>query len=183
MKSPARVAAGRRNRAKWRGFSMEGLERLRDTARANQPWHLSTGPRTVEGRRRSARNGSIRGRTRLAGEYLRLCVWCLRHLDRLDGFEYPRRRMAPVDSPSAVECCITRMSEIAALLPMQSRRRRRPFRRRVAPSMDAETAMRARPSFPNDYFEVEGDVSADAGARFLRKWAGLCGSPRTCSSW
>jgi hypothetical protein len=58
--NPRRVEAGRRNRMKWRGFTAEGLERLRLAALRNQPWKRSTGPRTAEGKRRSSENG--RGR-------------------------------------------------------------------------------------------------------------------------
>ena len=54
------VEAGRRNRAKWRGFTPEGLERLRAAALASRPWEHATGPRTAEGKRRSAANGKAR---------------------------------------------------------------------------------------------------------------------------
>jgi hypothetical protein len=59
---PERVEAGRRNRLKWQGFSSEGLERLRQAALANRPWRFSTGPRTAEGKARSAANGKVRQR-------------------------------------------------------------------------------------------------------------------------
>jgi hypothetical protein len=38
----------------------EGRERLRLTALANRPWEHSTGPKTPEGKSRSAANGKIR---------------------------------------------------------------------------------------------------------------------------
>jgi hypothetical protein len=54
------VEAGRRNRLKWRGFTAEGLERLRQAALRTQPWRHSTGPRTAAGKVRSAANGRVR---------------------------------------------------------------------------------------------------------------------------
>ena len=58
--NPRRVEAGRRNRAKRRGLSVAGRERLRQAALANQPWEHSTGPRTPEGKARAADNGRSR---------------------------------------------------------------------------------------------------------------------------
>jgi len=55
-----RVAAGRRNRQKWRGLSPEGRERLRQAALRHQPWRFATGPRTDEGKAQAARNGKVR---------------------------------------------------------------------------------------------------------------------------
>ena len=55
-----RSERNRRNRAKWHGFTPEGLERLRAATLANQPWRYATGPRTPEGKARSARNGRFR---------------------------------------------------------------------------------------------------------------------------
>lgn len=55
--NPKRVSAGRRNRAKRKGLTPEGLARLRQAALDNQPWKLSTGPRTPAGKARSALNG------------------------------------------------------------------------------------------------------------------------------
>jgi hypothetical protein len=58
--SARRAAAGRLNRQKRRGLTPEGLERLRQCARANRPWEASTGPRTPEGKAQAARNGKLR---------------------------------------------------------------------------------------------------------------------------
>ena len=58
--NPRRVEAGRRNRKKWKGFTPEGLERLRQAALTNRPWEHSTGPRTPEGKARVAANGKAR---------------------------------------------------------------------------------------------------------------------------
>ena len=58
--NPKRVAAGRRNRRKRGPLTAEGREKLRQTALANQPWRYSTGPRTAEGKARSAANGRKR---------------------------------------------------------------------------------------------------------------------------
>jgi hypothetical protein len=57
---PRRSEINKRNRARWRGFTPEGLERLRAATLANQPWRYATGPKTPEGKARSARNGCYR---------------------------------------------------------------------------------------------------------------------------
>jgi len=56
-KDPRRVAAGRRNRKLRRGLSPGGRQRLREAALANRPWRFATGPKTAEGKARSAANG------------------------------------------------------------------------------------------------------------------------------
>ena len=56
---PRRVAAGKFHYAKRKGLTPEGLERLRAAALANKPWLHSTGPRTPEGKARSAANGKL----------------------------------------------------------------------------------------------------------------------------
>jgi hypothetical protein len=43
-----------------KSWSPEGLERLRASAMATRPWELTRGPRTAEGKARSARNGRVR---------------------------------------------------------------------------------------------------------------------------
>jgi hypothetical protein len=63
---PQRSEINKRNRAKWRGFTPEGLERLRAATLANQPWKYATGPKTLEGKARSARNGCYRQRGELS---------------------------------------------------------------------------------------------------------------------
>ena len=55
--NPKRVAAGRQNRAKWRGLTPAGAERLRQSALVHQPWRFATGPRTPAGKARAALNG------------------------------------------------------------------------------------------------------------------------------
>lgn len=65
--NPKRVAAGRLNWLKRKGLTPEGRSRLRLFALANRPWQHSTGPRSVEGKARSAANG----RTRQVGPYSR----------------------------------------------------------------------------------------------------------------
>jgi hypothetical protein len=47
------------DRPRRREISPERLERLRAAALARRPWERSTGPRTPEGKRRSARNSSL----------------------------------------------------------------------------------------------------------------------------
>jgi len=59
-RSPKRIAAGKLNRAKRRGLTADGRERLRRSARINRPWVFSTGPRTAEGKARAAANGRLR---------------------------------------------------------------------------------------------------------------------------
>jgi hypothetical protein len=58
--NPRRQAAGRQNHQKRRGFTRAGLDRLRAAALAFCPWKKSTGPRTVEGKAKSADNGRYR---------------------------------------------------------------------------------------------------------------------------
>lgn len=58
--NPKRVAAGRLNRAKRKGLTPEGRERLRRAAHANKPWLFSTGPRTRAGKATAAANGKKR---------------------------------------------------------------------------------------------------------------------------
>jgi hypothetical protein len=45
---------------KRKGRTPEQLERLRQSTLARQPWRFSTGPRTPEGKARSALNGKAR---------------------------------------------------------------------------------------------------------------------------
>lgn len=59
-KNPNRVRAGSANRRQWRGLTPAGREKLRQTAKANQPWRFSTGPRTPQGKARAALNGRVR---------------------------------------------------------------------------------------------------------------------------
>jgi hypothetical protein len=58
--SPARSAAGKLNRAKRKGLTPEGRERLRQAVLRTQPWRHSTGPSTPEGKAKVARNGMKR---------------------------------------------------------------------------------------------------------------------------
>ncbi len=58
--NPRRVAAGKANRAKRKGLTPEGRERLRAAALANAPWRYSTGPTTAAGKAQAARNGKRR---------------------------------------------------------------------------------------------------------------------------
>jgi hypothetical protein len=58
--NPRRVAAGKLNRAKRRGLTAEGRERLRQSALALRPWLSSTGPRTIAGKARAAAAGRLR---------------------------------------------------------------------------------------------------------------------------
>lgn len=53
--TPRQVAA-RKNRKRWRGHTMEGLERLRAAAHEGRPWEKSTGPRSVAGKHASRQN-------------------------------------------------------------------------------------------------------------------------------
>lgn len=53
---PRRSEINRRNRQKWR-MTPEGRARVRAAILLHRPWEHSTGPRTPEGKARSARNG------------------------------------------------------------------------------------------------------------------------------
>jgi hypothetical protein len=57
--NPRRVAAGRLNRRRRRGLTVEGRERLRRSALAHRPWEHSTGPRTAAGKAKAAKNGKF----------------------------------------------------------------------------------------------------------------------------
>ena len=54
---PRRVAIGRQNQLKWKGFTPEGLERVRQAALKTRPWERSTGPRTPRGKVQAVLNG------------------------------------------------------------------------------------------------------------------------------
>jgi hypothetical protein len=58
--NPRRVAACRLNRAKRKGLTPEGREKLRNAALQNRPWRFSTGPRTAAGKAKVAHNGKKR---------------------------------------------------------------------------------------------------------------------------
>jgi hypothetical protein len=58
--NPRRVSAGARNRARRGGLTEEGRQRLCEAAHRNRPWLHSTGPRTAQGKARSAENGRLR---------------------------------------------------------------------------------------------------------------------------
>ena len=57
--SPARTAAGRKNRARRKGLTDGGRRRLREAALLHRPWTHSTGPRTPEGKLKVAANGRM----------------------------------------------------------------------------------------------------------------------------
>jgi hypothetical protein len=60
--NPRRVAAGQLNRQKRGPLTEAGRERLRAGALRHKPWLKTTGPRTLEGKRRAAQNGrTLRG--------------------------------------------------------------------------------------------------------------------------
>jgi hypothetical protein len=58
--NPRTVAAARRNRARRKGLTPEGREKLRQAALKNQPWRFSTGPRTPAGKAQMVLNGKKR---------------------------------------------------------------------------------------------------------------------------
>jgi hypothetical protein len=58
--NPRRVAAGKRNRALWKGLTEVGRLKLRESALKHQPWRYSTGPKTVEGKKAAVNNGKSR---------------------------------------------------------------------------------------------------------------------------
>lgn len=91
---PLRQAVGRENRKKWRGFTAAGLERLRQSALTRQAWRLSTGPRTVEGKARSANNGRRRQKGQRSSRQLRAEVTSIQELIR----SLAAARMAAMDA-------------------------------------------------------------------------------------
>jgi hypothetical protein len=58
----------------WRGLTPEGRERLRQAALKNQPWRKTTGPRTPEGKARSAANGKARQKNTMSVRELRAAL-------------------------------------------------------------------------------------------------------------
>src|SRR5687768_15186134 len=74
--SPARIAAGRRNRQLGGPLTDAGRVRLREAALRHRPWAFATGPRTPTGKAKVALNGkrhrkgalSVRERRRLLKE-------------------------------------------------------------------------------------------------------------------
>jgi hypothetical protein len=82
LKNPKRVAAGRKNWLKRRGFTAEGLERLRQAALLNQPWQFATGPTSAGGKAKVALNGKRRQRGPLSTRELRAQLAGLRVLAR-----------------------------------------------------------------------------------------------------
>jgi hypothetical protein len=78
--NPRRVAAGKLNRAKWKGFTPAGRERLRQAALLNRPWRFATGPRTPEGKARVAAAARVRRKAALSVRELRAELADLRAL-------------------------------------------------------------------------------------------------------
>ena len=68
---PRRVEIGRRNQARWKGFTPDGLERLRQAVKEFKPWRFSTGPRSPEGKAVCAQNGRKRCRDILSHPQIR----------------------------------------------------------------------------------------------------------------
>jgi len=58
--NPKRVASGRENRKLAGPLTAAGRAQLREAALRNRPWTFSTGPTSVEGKRRAALNGKTR---------------------------------------------------------------------------------------------------------------------------
>lgn len=58
--NPRRVSAGRLNRARRRGLSEAGRERLRESALRVQPWKFAIGQKSAAARQQSVRNGKVR---------------------------------------------------------------------------------------------------------------------------
>ncbi len=83
--NPKRVAAGRLNRAKRKGLTADGRERLRQAALRSQLWLHSTGPRTPEGKAKVAANGRRRQRRPFSVRELRAQLANLRELTKAMG--------------------------------------------------------------------------------------------------
>jgi hypothetical protein len=80
LKNPRRVAAAKLNRAKRKGLTAAGKEKLRQTAFQNQPWRYSTGPKTPKGKARSALNNKVQQKGPLSVRELRAEMAGLRQL-------------------------------------------------------------------------------------------------------
>jgi len=78
--SPARSAAGKANRAKRRGLTEDGRQRLREAAFRNKPWQFSSGPRTPEGKAKAAQNGRQRQAGTISVRQLRAELCTVREL-------------------------------------------------------------------------------------------------------
>jgi hypothetical protein len=74
VKNPRRIAAGRLNQKKRRGLTDEGRARVRQAAYRVRPWEHSTGPKSPEGKARSAKNRQSRKRAINAYNELRAAV-------------------------------------------------------------------------------------------------------------
>ncbi len=96
---PPRVRAGRRNRALRVGLTPGGRERLREAARAGRPWEHATGPRTAEGKARSAANGRAGQSGEASARGLRAELAGVRAL--LARMREARRHLAPAPGPRA----------------------------------------------------------------------------------
>jgi hypothetical protein len=92
--NPRRVAAGRLNRQKRKGFTPEGRERLHRAALENRPWLHATGPRTQQGKARAAANGKL-----LKARPVREVPALLDGLARLTGAMVLGRRLARRSRP------------------------------------------------------------------------------------
>ena len=62
--NPRRSTATKVKRSKRKGLTVAGRRKLQKTARRNQPWRHSTGPRTIEGKRRSSQNSRLKDAVR-----------------------------------------------------------------------------------------------------------------------
>jgi hypothetical protein len=82
-----RQAAARKNRKKWKGHSPEGLEALRQRARANRPWEFSTGPRSADGKRISSMNAVTHGgrANTLLPPHVKAVIEAIRGAERGEG--------------------------------------------------------------------------------------------------
>lgn len=96
-RNPKRVAAGRANRAKRKALTPQGVERLRQAAVRGRPWLRATGPRTAEGKMRSAANGLKRAEGGQSANAARREVAALR--DFLAAMIGARQTATPTKSP------------------------------------------------------------------------------------
>lgn len=65
LPSPRRAEVLKYNRAKRKGLTEGGRQKIREAAIATKPWQHSTGPKTPAGRKQSVINGKVRQK----GEY------------------------------------------------------------------------------------------------------------------